>query len=360
MPLSISNSNERIPAGPYGRQWLLAIFLLFLTVASGEYYLRSVGYRPSVKDTPELWAYYRNKCQTVDSSEMVIALGASRMESAFAPTVFLNKVDCSDVVMLPISGSNCLPVLKDLALNSEYRGVILCAIIEGYFSSKYLGAGLEVEYIDCYHEEYSGSSFTEFITTIDTLCNREIQSRLVSAKLDLERLIKAVIQPTPSYFYMTKERYRPADYRGRLSAEQLQQSRNHRLSRVEPRLNEPTRTVEELERVREEWIRDVRQVWHWAEIIENRGGHVIFIRFPTSGERWTLDQKLYPKELFWDFAAKQSPVEMIHFIDIPGADKFDCPDTSHLNYDDGEIFTAMIAEELIDKGILKPRNAHLP
>ena len=51
---------------------------------------------------------------------------------------------------------------------------------------------------------------------------------------------------------------------------------------------------------------------------------------------------------------------MIHFMDISGASELKCPDTSHLNYDDGEIFTAMIADELIKKEVLESRKTSFP
>lgn len=358
MPLSISNSNSRIPSGPYGRQWLLTIGLFILTVASGEYYFRFSGYRPSVKDTPALWAYNRNRCQTESSSDMVAVLGDSRMQVGFSPSVFSDTIACNDVVMLPIGGSYCLSVMKDIALHSEFRGVVLCSVMEFHF----LGIdNKESEYhLKCYHDLYSDSKFSGFFKTINTLCNREIESCLAVTQIHPERIMKAVSKPSPSYYNMKKSRYRPADYRGRLSVEQLQELRDRRLVGVTSVLSGPERTEDELISKRSEWMKCVGQVWEWAKIIEDRGGRVILIRFPTSGKRLDCDLKLYPKEIFWDYAAMRSPIEMIHFLDVPGADKFECPDTSHLNYDDGEKFTAMIAEELIAKGLLKSQNVPLP
>jgi hypothetical protein len=354
VPSSTSNSNDRVPAAPYGRQWGLTVILFVVAVGSIEYYLRHEEYRASVKDTSKLWAYYRNKCDTEPSPTQVVALGASRMQLGFSPTVFDDKAECADVLMLPIDGTNCLPLLEDIANHSQFHGVLICSMLESHFLSN--SSGRLFEYMGCHRQIYLESKFSRFVEMINTLCGREIESRLVITQFGLVELTDALLAPSPRYHHMTKYRYRPADYRGLLSADELAWRRDQRLKLIAPKLQEPAKTKDELLVTRSEWMAGVEQAWQWAKVIQDRGGRVVFVRFPTSNERWELDERRRPKDLFWDYAAARSPVEMIHFMDIPGADQFECPDTSHLNYDDGEAFTVMIAEELIKRGVLKPRS----
>ncbi len=68
--------------------------------------------------------------------------------------------------------------------------------------------------------------------------------------------------------------------------------------------------------------------------IQSRGGRVVFVRFPTSGEHWQIDQLKYPKSEFWDLIGGSTVAQTIHFVDHPALRQFELPDTSHLDFSD--------------------------
>lgn len=57
----------------------------------------------------------------------------------------------------------------------------------------------------------------------------------------------------------------------------------------------------------DQYLRNVAVVEPWVEAIQKRGGQVIFVRFPSSGTRWALDERQAPKALYWDAFAKRAP-----------------------------------------------------
>ncbi|WP_417851434.1 hypothetical protein [Thalassoglobus sp.] len=99
-------------------------------------------------------------------------------------------------------------------------------------------------------------------------------------------------------------------------------------------------------------MEDVKKVEEWVQQIASRGGRVVFVRFPTSGEHWVLDNSQYPKSEYWDRMAAFTSAETIHFTDVPALTQFELPDTSHLDYRDAPAFTNRLLDELEKRGIL--------
>jgi len=100
------------------------------------------------------------------------------------------------------------------------------------------------------------------------------------------------------------------------------------------------------------WREHVADVVPWLRRIEARGGHVVFIRFPTSDEHWDLDERYYPRPLYWDQLAAITGVPTVHFADDPRTSGFTCPDTSHLDQRDAPRFTAGLLDVLSERGLL--------
>lgn len=97
------------------------------------------------------------------------------------------------------------------------------------------------------------------------------------------------------------------------------------------------------------------QVWddaydegfEWVEAatraIQARGGVVIFVRFPSCGERHAREEKSFPRVAFWDRFADRTSGRTVHFSDYPSLSGYECPDGSHLDVRDTEAFTRALA-----------------
>ena len=79
MPLSTSNSNNRLPTGSWFLLWGFTGFLLLASILFFELRLRSNGLMPGIVDSKNLWATYREKASQLGNSAFII-LGASRVQ----------------------------------------------------------------------------------------------------------------------------------------------------------------------------------------------------------------------------------------------------------------------------------------
>jgi len=93
-----------------------------------------------------------------------------------------------------------------------------------------------------------------------------------------------------------------------------------------------------------------------AEKIEARGGSVVFLRMPTSGEHWSLDESTYPRKLYWDRFAEKAGLRAIHFQDVPGVSELTSYDTSHFDRHNAVLFTDLLINELYSRKFLIGEN----
>jgi hypothetical protein len=86
--------------------------------------------------------------------------------------------------------------------------------------------------------------------------------------------------------------------------------------------------------------------------LQARGGRVVFVTLPSTGEMWDLGQRLFPKEEYWDRFAIATSAVTIHFRDVPTLRATRCPDNFHLDFRDADKFTNNLVDELIKRGVL--------
>src|SRR4029077_14453846 len=77
-----------------------------------------------------------------------------------------------------------------------------------------------------------------------------------------------------------------------------------------------------------------------------RGGKVVLIRFPVTGELKKLEDQQTPRAQTWDPLVKATGVPGIYFEDYPDLSSFDCPEWSHLSAGDSVEFTRRLVPHL--------------
>ena len=76
---------------------------------------------------------------------------------------------------------------------------------------------------------------------------------------------------------------------------------------------------------------------------------MIFLRFPSSGVIWQLENGLFPLTEFWDPLIKERKINAIHFAEYDTLKNFTCPDGTHLDYRDAAPFTAAVTDIMLQK-----------
>lgn len=356
MPSSTSSFKIEPPCLPYGKLLSLTALLFLLSLGSLEWYVRHLGYQYSLKGigNSELWGYHRARIDREVTSQQVITLGDSKMEMGFSSFTFEKEVPGSEVVMLAIRGGPGFIVLEDIAENTEFRGLVICSA--SVDPSIRRDKTLQLEWLDAYRRKYSNAGWINF--RFNTYLNIKLHEYCFASQINLKSFLQVLwglVNPhksnTPPYLRKLTDRGRQADYRGLMSPEEKERMQKRITERYESAIAKYDPEDETLGARQDEYLSGMRRVWQLAKKIEDRGGQVVIVHFPTSGFRWELEELARPKALFWDRAAEQSPISMIHFLDICAPQDFVCPDEIHLNFDDAERFTRLISRELKKLGI---------
>jgi hypothetical protein len=331
VPLSTSNSSERVPAGRWTLIWAMGIVFAIFGMTSIENFWREQGFRPSATDDLDWWAVQRGR---VYHHNGVVLLGTSRMQYGFATDVFRKAEADRPIIQLAIAGGGSpLAVLEDLASDSLFSGTVVCEVPNWWLRD---GAWDDQrEYVEHYHRTRRQLS-REF----DAICRQETQAHLVSLnpRLNLERYWLALLAgnpvPQPATIQMFADRSGAIDftrmdidaYRRRRLAESDQQRR--RSSQVSV---SSTSTDDQFNRIN-----------GLVQSIQKRGGNVCFVRFPVAPEREAFDEAEWPRRITWDNFAETTSAAMIHYKDVASLQGYRCPDLSHLDRTERGAFTTAL------------------
>jgi hypothetical protein len=342
-PAMTNSCYARAPSGP----WLRTLLLLFVIFAVGllslEMFWRWQGHVPGVSDSMGLWSQQRELISAdPNDPKMVVLIGASRMQLGFNTSVFKARYPEHRLVNLSIDGTAPLGVLRDLAADENFSGLVIADVTAPQFERTLWDQ--TNPHTEFYHHTYRPSPDRQINVALELFLQSHLA--LFQDNLSLRSLIKAVVTrelPKPFYLTTLPDRSRLADY------SKMADVAAHRAERL--------RRIREIEAARrpvpfETWLADVRQVGAWVKAIEARGGRVMFVRLPTSGEHWELDEATYPRSIYWDVLARETGAPNFHFTDSPEMAAIELPDTSHMDAKDTPRFTELLLDQVQKAGLL--------
>ncbi|QDT14149.1 hypothetical protein [Alienimonas californiensis] len=328
----------RTPELPLGRRAALCLLLIAASVVGLEFFWRSRGWGPGVSDTWALRAWFLTQAEGI-RPDGVVTLGTSRMASGFDTEVFRRRFPNTRLVNVSLPALQPTAFAEHLSDNG-FAGLLIIDVQSFHFQSSRMNKGLaeldqtlEVSTLEAWNARLSSYGQSVLCCTHMSLGWR----RLIDEAIDRRAL------PRRPYQAMRRDRYRPSDFRILAAQGELQERRRRSVRRM---LAATTSTSQE------RWEANAETFGAVVRRIQERGGQVVLIRFPTSGERWTHNQIVYPKASHWDRLAELTAAETIHFRDVPALSDFECPDTSHLDMRDAPAFTAALLDELERRGIL--------
>jgi hypothetical protein len=325
-----------VPAGPWGRTWLVAVVAIALAVSGLELLARSHGYRPSVKDDEYAWAWQRARVSD-GASHTVAVLGTSRILLAFSADAFEQALPGWTPVQLAIDGSQPAGSLIDLANDPEFRGVVIVDTIESGITPD--NWERQSAYVAAYRRRWRapGAMAERWLATW-------VQSHLA---LLSDRGLRVIASGwrEPPYVTTFADRTQYADF----SHTDVAERRRHQLER----LRAAARPRPATEREADEWLTQALAIEPYIDQIQARGGRVVYVRVPVCDERWAADERDVPKALFWDRLAARTHALAIHFADYPTLRDFACPDTAHIDSKDAPRFTQALIAILAERGVFR-------
>jgi hypothetical protein len=322
--------------------WALALALTAIMLGGLEIVYRYHGHRPTISDDLPLWAYHRSRVYGDAFTRPVVCLGDCRMQLGFMPALLENRFLGRRVEQLAVYETSPMATLRDLAEDRRFHGLILCELTEREFCDDVWET--QQDHVEFYHRQYN----LNFM--LNRLIGAFVQDNTVLVhpflRLDgvLSHLITQGSLPAPYYLETHFDRSRLADY----TAVDLSVHRAWALRRLGWLLS----GSEHMDPA--QWLGWALRTEPFVKAIQDRGGRVIFIRFPTTGDYFAREQRVFPREDYWDaFAAKTSALA-VHFKDYPQLASFNCPDTSHLDRRDVPRFTLELLDILEEQGVLGP------
>ncbi len=335
MRSSTSSFERGVPQGNWGRTWVAVLIVVVAFCVRYELFLRARGYQPSIKDDEYAWAWERARVS--DGNPTTVALvGSSRIMLDFSPDAFKAMLPHHRYVQLGINGLPPIATLTDLAHDPNFRGIAIVDASERAFNRAAWYS--QQSYVDAYHQRARaiGAMAERWLAT-------HIQSRvaLLSTRslVILGELWRDGSWPKPPYVTTHADRTRYADF----TLTDVDQKRMRRLVQFEEWEKETPD--------RDEWLKNALEVEANVTAIQARGGKVVYVRMPTCDERWTAEERMFPKAQFWDELAARTHAIAIHFKDDPTLASFPCPDTSHLDKRDAPAFTRALLEILRRRGV---------
>jgi hypothetical protein len=330
------------------RALVLTVILEMLCVTCWELFWRAHYYVPDdYEDTPAVWQIQRERA----TGDATVLIGSSRMWQDVDLTTW-QQVTGTRPIQLAVAGKNPRPVLRTLADDPGFRGMVLCEVTPYLF---FLSPPQSMEEFMRRGQTQTLSQRTS--NQLDMMLERRLA--FIDYQTRLSTLWKRM--PLPVRAGASPVREVP---KGHLMAAD-------RGAKLWTRLEEDPRYLEEFKR---DWLfysggppgpGDPRadgdaakafpglvgivegvatQVATDVQRIRARGGDVVFIRFPASGPVYASESRGFPRSQAWEPFLAKTHTTGIHFADYPQLQGHRLPEWSHMAAEDAPGFTRALAQ----------------
>jgi hypothetical protein len=339
-----------IPALPWRGITVIVVLIIMAAAAAWEMYVRSLGYAPTLNDTEDLWVQARRSVQP----ESIVIVGDSRA---------LFDLDLDELqtglgkrpVQLAMAGSCAYPVFADLANDERFHGTVICGIVPGMF---FAPGGPLVETSEKALRRYRHQTLAQRAShhlgifleeRVAFLKQEDLTLPMLLMRLSIPDRPHAQVPPTfPPYFQtvdrerrmrMTEQCAKPGELQSRVQQIWLPLFTPPPPPTYVPKEIFLANIGKAIEARFKDTVASVNK-------LRARGGKIVFVRFPNSGELKALEDRLSPRDRTWELLLKSTAVPGIHFEDHPELSGFTCPEWSHLSAGDSVEFSKRLVPHL--------------
>lgn len=331
MPSSISSSERR----DIGAAWLWAIAIAALLLLALDQHGRSLGMPVGLIDSKQLWSIQRDRVYG-DVPRPVAFIGASRSAYGIDPKQWRSLLPQTKPVMLSINGRHPLALLRDLAADEEFRGLVICDVDTHGLLPRWWE--MQQEYVDYYHRRWTPSWRVHRLL----LNVWQRTSVLANPALGWKASLTRWMEGGTLYIPITRIN---SSRGGAILFEQTDPAASAKAfdDGAERKMREPRPEVVE-------FIAGSRQVQAWVQTIQRRGGDVVFFQPPVSGRVAALEREYFDRSAYWDAFAAMAGIRTLHADDVPGMQALEKPDHSHVRDQDRAVLTTLLVQELQRRG----------
>ena len=341
-----------IPPLPWRGLTVVVVLIVIAAASAWEFYCRSIGYRPTLNDNEDLWTNTRRSVKP----ESIVIIGDSRAWFDLDLDE-LQKGLGKRPVQLAMGGSCAYPVLADLANDESFHGTIICSVVPRMFvappgtppmergekavrrSHTQTLAQRASQYLAMPLEEHVAFLKQEDLTLDDLLKRLPISNRPY-----------AQVSPRLPPYFGTLDRERRARmieecaWPGSELQKRIQQIWLPLFTPPPPPTYIPKEEFgKKIGAAIEARFHDVATA---VKKLRARGGKIVFVRFPESGELKKLEDRETPRAGIWDQVIKKTGAPGIYYEDYPELSGFNCPEWSHLSASDSVEFSKRLIPHL--------------
>ena len=320
------------------------LLIVVAVVGAVEIYLRSMGLTPSYNDDEPLWAHARSQAY-LPSSDAVVFTGSSRIKFDLDIATW-EKLTGKKAIQLAMTGSNPLPVLRNLAEDEKFKGSVVVDVTEPLFFPESQFSNRKPKTRLAYLKDQTLAQRASF------QINNPLEAMFVFLDQDNfsinAKLAQLQLPNRPGVFVMPAF---PVGFDRCLFNEQscmspqfVADSNDHRKviniwKALSGGRKGPPMTDSAILSV-------CNTVKGYTDMIRARGGNVFFVRTPSSGELSFGEKMGFPREKFWNSLLKVTNCQGFHFMDNPVTAGMLCPEDSHLTPEDAITYTRELVNHL--------------
>ncbi|MEN2399394.1 hypothetical protein GKZ90_0006375 [Flavobacterium sp. MC2016-06] len=318
---------------------ILTMLLSLVAISSWEIYLRYQKIPITYDDSAELWADKRKRVY-IDKNKATVFIGSSRIKYDLDIKTW-EKTTGKEAIQLAIEGTCPLSILEDLGNDTEFKGQLIIDVTEVlYYNLSPAFNKIPESYIQYFHKQTyaqkAGFEINHLLESKFVFFNKKFLS--LSAQLDnLPVSNRAGVPLAPKF---------PMDFINVDFDRQTKMGEKFLTDKVLQK--EVTNTwmmllgmIRNSPPPKDNPIPIVLQKSKDAiDKIRSRGGEVLFIRTPSSGPYFELEQAVFKREIFWEPLLAATVSKGIYFTDYPSISKYNCIEWSHLTPEQAIDFTA--------------------
>ena len=319
--------------------WLFAIMSAGALVGAVEWHWRALGQRPNIRDSAQLWSIQRDRVYATDKIPLAI-LGASRIEFGINLKLLKELLPRYRPLMLAQNAHYPLAVLRDLAEDERFHGVVLCDLESSGLYKMY--TDMQQPLVDYRRHQWSPTWRAHRLLLNLWQAHAVVANPDLGVVAALRRALGDTASPQPDYFTFYTDRSGDIDFTrtdvdaARRHFSELAADPKHLRALVEP----------------QQWYEDLTDVHAWTRRIQARGGEVIFYQSPTGKALHAAELQIHPPELYWRRFAASTTAPVIDAADVPALRAFNEPDESHLDFRDKPEYTRTLVDTLVARGLL--------
>jgi hypothetical protein len=326
MRSSTSSSSEREPQGRWKLTWVMAVILLVFALTGWKVYWTVQGFGVSLPNDLAAWASTRATLR----NDSTILIGTSRIQGGMVPEVWADVTGGRPPLQLAILGTTPLPVLEHLATQTDFHGLLIVGIVEMYLfdaeEGNRRGAAAIAEY-----RSLMTSPARRTGLALDRLLPQQLLVR--HTKLSFSGILEALWQ-----------RHAPVNPAPNMKKDRWMEFEGDRLKPGDSNYTQWESKGRPANAAEREAV--LAEIETFIAQIRSRGGSVVLVAFPACGERREIEQRRYPRDLYWEPLAAATSALAINTYDIPELADFECTDGSHLDEADAHRFTRALAAQI--------------